>query len=284
MQPNNIDPLFEHYIREVPGLSYESPDSGWLARRVTRSLEKALGRQRIERHYWALKSRQLASTEFFREAMAESRIRLDCDLSPLALVPHNQPVIFIANHPFGVVDGLILCNIALSLRDDFRVVVNSLLCQDRELAHHFLPIDFSGSKEAGLRNIRAKQLADHALAHHIPLVLFPSGMVSTARRLGFGRVDDAPWTTFVAKLVSKQQPVVVPVFFFGRNSRPFHLASHVAEPLRMAMLMREALRRFGETVRVQIGDPILPEDYREISGRKALTDYLYSRVQALGTR
>jgi len=276
-----IDPLFEPYLRAVPGLTYESPESGWLARRVTASLEHLMGRQKIEAHYHALKSRPLTSSEFFQEALARSGIQLSCDEGPLERVPRDRPVIFIANHPFGVIDGLVMCNIALRLHADFRVVINSLLCQDRDLARHFLPIDFSGTKEAARRNIRAKQLAGDALAQNIPLILFPSGMVSTATRFGFGPVDDAPWTTFVAKLVLAHQPTVVPVFFFGQNSRPFHVASHIAEPLRMAMLMHEALRRFDQQVPLVIGEPIAPNEYGAISGRQSLTEYLYSRVQAL---
>lgn len=275
------DPLFEHYIRDVPGLTYESPDDGWLARRVTRGLERALGRHKIEREYFALKARNLPTPEFFREAERVAGITLNCDFSPLERIDRSKPVLFIANHPFGVMDGLILCNIALRIADDFRVVINSLLCQDRELARHFLPIDFSGTRDATKRNVRAKQLAGEALRDGIPLVLFPSGMVSTAGKFGLGPVNDAPWTTFVAKLVNQYQPTVVPVYFHGRNSRPFHIASHIAEPLRMAMLMHEALRQFNQRMDLVIGEPIDREAYGEISGRQALTDFLYGRVQAL---
>lgn len=276
-----IDPLFETYLRDKPGLTYESADAGWLARAVTRVVERVLGRQEIEAHYHSLKDRSLSSVEFFQEALAISQARLDFDDAPLTRIPQNTPVIFIANHPFGVLDGLVMCNIALRLQRDFRVVINSLLCQDRDLAPHFLPIDFAGSKDAARRNIRAKHLAGEALTEHIPLILFPSGMVSTATRFGFGSVEDAPWTTFVAKLVLAHQPVVVPVFFSGRNSRPFHVASHIAEPLRMAMLMHEALRRFGKCMPLRIGEPILPKEYAAISSRHALTNYLYAKVQAL---
>ena len=277
-----IDPQFEPYLRENPRLTYASSDQPWVTRQVTRSVERALGRRRLESHYFALKARRLTSQAFFREALVRSGVTLRGDFSALAGLEAEKPLLFLANHPFGVLDGLVMCNMALEVAGDFRVVINSLLCQDRELAQHFLPIDFSRTRAAERRNVRAKQLAGQALAQGIPLVLFPSGTVSTANRLGFGAVREAAWTTFAAKLIRRHNPVVVPVFFHGRNSRPFHVASHIAEPLRMAMLMREALRRFDTTVEVDIGSPVHSNDYAHLTNRQELTNYFYQRVQQVG--
>ena len=279
-----IDPQFEHYLRDKPGLTYASDEQGWMARQVTRSIERALGRKRLEGHYFALKARGLSSQDFFRAAFERSGIRLDGNRSALEQLVNSRPLLFLANHPFGVLDGLVMCNIALQVAGDFRVVINSLLCQDRTLAQHFLPIDFSGTREAERRNVRAKQLAGQSLKQGIPLILFPSGTVSTANRMGFGSVREAAWTTFAAKLIRLHEPVVVPVYFHGRNSRPFHVASHIAEPLRMAMLMHEALRRFNTTVRVDVGNPVQPGEYAHLGDRQALTRFFYDRVQQVGDK
>jgi len=277
-----IDPQFEPYLREQPGLTYASSDQPWVTRHLTRSVERVLGRRRLEHHYFALKERGLTSQAFFQEALARSGVTLQGDFSHLEELEPGKPLLFLANHPFGVLDGLVMCNIALRVAGDFRVVINSLLCQDRDLARHFLPIDFSGTRAAERRNVRAKQLASKALADGIPLVLFPSGTVSTANRLGFGPVREASWTTFAAKLIRQHTPTVVPVYFHGQNSRPFHVASHIAEPLRMAMLMREALRRFGTTVALDIGKPQHPENYAHLDSRQELTAHFYDCVQRTG--
>ncbi|MDG1066377.1 MAG: 1-acyl-sn-glycerol-3-phosphate acyltransferase [Luminiphilus sp.] len=277
-----IDPQFEHYLREQPRLSYASSDQPWVTRQVTRSIERALGRGRLEEHYFALKARKLRPQTFFQEALLRSGIELHADFSPLEQIDVGRPLLFLANHPFGIVDGLVMCNLALRVASNFRVVINSLLCQDRDLAQHFLPIDFSRSREAERRNVRTKQLAGESLKEGVPLILFPSGTVSTANRMGFGAVKESPWTTFAAKLILQHTPTVVPVYFPGRNSRSFHVASHVAEPLRLAMLMREALRRFNSTVRVNIGTPVMPEDYQHLGNRHQLTNFFYDRVQAVG--
>lgn len=275
----DVDPMFEHYLVDKPRLTYESPDDGPLTRAFVRLLEGFLGRQKMEAHYQNLKGRQTDAKTFFREAFKLTNITIDGDMSPIANIPKNRPVLFIANHPFGVIDGLIMCNLALDYADDFQVVINSLLCQDRDLVPHFLPIDFSETKEAAKRNVRTKQLAGKALDNGVPLILFPSGMVSTAGAPGFGNVVDAPWTTFIAKLVMQYQPTVVPVFFHGQNTRLFHVASNIAEPFRMAMHMREALRRFGSTVSLDVGQHHSPEDYSHISSRQEMTEHFYNIVQ-----
>jgi putative hemolysin len=277
-----IDPQFEPYLREQPRLTYASSEQPWVTRQITRSIERALGRARLERHYFALKARGLSSQTFFQEALLRSGIKLHADFSPLEQIDRGRPLLFLANHPFGVLDGLVMCNLALKVASDFRVVINSLLCQDRELAQHFLPIDFSGGRAAERRNVRTKQLAGESLSNGIPLILFPSGTVSTANRLGFGTVKESTWTTFAAKLIRQHNPTVVPVFFHGRNSRSFHVASHIAEPLRMAMLMREALRRFNSTVELDIGKPVAPVDYQHLTSRQQLTAFFYDRVQEAG--
>ena len=106
-------------------------------------------------------------------------------------------------------------------------------------------------------------------------------MVATADKLGFGRVQDASWTTFAAKIIRDAEATVVPFYFHGTNSRKFHVASHIAEPLRSALLVNEALNMFGKTVRVEIGQPLSWEVLREQGGRNQLTCYLYDEVQSL---
>ncbi|MBT5209320.1 MAG: hemolysin, partial [Halieaceae bacterium] len=100
-----IDPQFEHYLREQPGLSYASSDQPWVSRQVTRSIERGLGRRRLEAHYFALKAQGLSSQVFFQEALLRSGIELRTDFSPLEQIRPGRPLLFLANHPFGIVDG-----------------------------------------------------------------------------------------------------------------------------------------------------------------------------------
>ena len=97
-----LDPMLEYYIVEEPKFTFESPDDGPFTRALVRSLEGFLGRHKMERHYQGLKAKDVDSKTFFRDAFKLSNITLDGDLSPLGEIPKGRPVLFIANHPFGV--------------------------------------------------------------------------------------------------------------------------------------------------------------------------------------
>jgi putative hemolysin len=277
-----IDAQFDAYLREPPRISYTDPDDPWLVRRLVSSLELLLGRNKIEKTYARLKESPFTIVDFFSNALREAEIDVALDKNTLAEIPRSGPLLFVANHPFGVVDGMVLCDIAAKVRGDLRIMLNSLLCQDRQLAPYFLPIDFSQNKTATKTNIRSKQLALEYLGQDIPVLIFPSGMVSTADKFGFGKVKDAPWTTFAAKIIRDAEATVVPIHFHGQNSRVFHIASHIAEPLRMALLVSEALKKFGTRVQVQIGSPLPYSQLSKYTSRQALTSHLYSIVHQLG--
>lgn len=283
MTAPSIDPQFQIYLTEKPSLSYVQAEDPVLRRIVIDRLERLLGRRKIEEIYHRLKADQFDVKLFFEAALNASNVTVN----HLGFNPKNikvdGPLVILANHPFGILDGLVLCDIAVKIRADLRIMINAVLCQDADLAAYFLPVDFDEGRQAMKTNIRSKQLALQSLANNIPVLIFPSGMVSTAGRFGLGRVYDGPWTTFAAKLVREAKATVLPVYFHGQNSRKFHIASHIAEPLRMGMLMHEALIKFNGEVAVTIGRPLEWSHLACHADRRALTTALYDQVQGLAS-
>ena len=281
MSQPKLDPQFSDYVVDNPSLSYVQPDDSRLRKFIINSLELMMGREKLELVYRELKNKPFDIETFFGDAIETGKLNVNHRGILPSEINVDGPLIFLANHPYGIVDGMVLCDIAARIRGDFRILLHSILCQDIDLAPYFLPVDFNETKAAMKTNIRTKQLALDALTKDVPLLLFPSGMVSTAKKFGFGSVEDAPWTTFAAKLVKQSKATVVPIYFHGRNSRTFHVASHIAESLRTGLLMHEAINKFGNRVDVAIGEPIAWSTLEQYDHRQALTDALYNSVQAL---
>jgi putative hemolysin len=114
--------------------------------------------------------------------------------------------------------------------------------------------------------------------------IFPGGTVSTAPR-PFGPPIDPQWRAFTARMVARSGAVVVPVFFDGRNSRLFQLASHFHATLRVALLIKEFRARVGTSVRIAVGEPIGRADLAAFaSDPKRMMDFLRERTYALSPK
>lgn len=282
MRKTEVDSQFASYVTDKPRLSFTQPSDSKLRRLVIETLERMMGRNKLESIYFNLKDERFNVAQFFGDALKASNVKINYLGRHPEEIKCDGPLIFLANHPFGIIDGLVLCDIAVQVRSDLRIMINSILCKDKDLVPYFLPIDFRETKEAIKTNIRSKQLALEALSNDVPLLIFPSGMVSTAGKMGFGQVKDGPWTTFASKLVKLSKATVVPVYFHGQNSRKFHVASNIAEPLRLGLLMHEATKKIGRSVEVNIGPPLTWPELEKYATRQCMTTALYECVQSLG--
>lgn len=267
---------------ELPTISYVQPGDPWLRSRLISLLEVLTGRRKVEKVYHQLKREPFEVERFFSRGLELANISYTSDPAAETSIPRDGPLVFIANHPFGVVDGTMLCDIAARTRGNFKILIHALLCRDDDLEPFFLPVDFTDSRDAQRRNIETKREAVKVLKSGGTLLVFPGGGVSTTGRGGCGEFADLPWTTFTAKLIHQAEATVVPVFFHGRNSRLFHLASSISMTLRAALLLHEASNKIGNSFDVEIGAPI---PYREIAhlGRKELTGHLHRVTWGLGS-
>ena len=273
---------FERFLRPDPKITYVEPHDAWLRRQIIHRVEGLFGRNQVQSIYERLKEPPFDVNEFFLAALEAANIETSFDEAQLEKIPRTGPLVFVANHPFGVVDGMIWCNLVLKRRSNFKILIHALLCQDKDLLPHFIPIDFSGQKAALETNIVARKACLDCVRNDIPLLIFPSGGISTATKFGYGELVDRPWTTFAAKIIQQTQATVVPCFFHGRNSRLFQVASYVAEPLRLALLLNEITNKFNTSVRVDIGDPLGPAMLDQFKGRTELTKHLHDKVWELG--
>ena len=259
--------------RDLPVVSYANPEDPFLRRASIGLIETLTGKRRIKGLYHAYHLRGDKSRPFWSEALRRLEIDVSFDATPLAQVPRVGPLVVVANHPFGVIDGIILCDLVAGVRADFKILAHEVLYRAPEVRGVLLPVSFTGTREARQNNVDTCRSALGHVRLGGALIIFPAGGVSTARRV-FGRATDLPWKLFAAKLITASRATVLPVCFEGQNSWMFHAASHIGETYREALLIKEAVRRIGSRVHLRIGTPLPFDRLRHRDDPQALLDSL----------
>lgn len=272
-------------IRPAAEFTYSHPGQSLFRRSLIRAVEILTGQPRLKRLYldWVICDKRPGEAVFDAALRKlDIRPRLRSGAENLQRVPQTGGLLLVANHPFGVVDGLVLGHLGLRLRGNVQIMTNSLLCRLPELDPHLLPVDFSGTPEARRLTGETRRRAATLLAAGQAVALFPAGGVATANRPLKGRAVDAPWHPFVGRLATLPGVTTLPVHFSGQNSRLFQLASHLSYPLRVALVFFETRRRMRQPVEIAIGAPIRAEDLRHLD-RDAVSTALRRRVMALAS-
>lgn len=193
-------------------------------------------------------------------------------------IPATGPLVIVANHPFGIIEGPILGAMLDGVRKDVLFMTNSLLAELPELAQRIIAVDPFGA--ASHRNTGAVRRALAHLQAGGALVVFPAGQVS-APRPPLGWVADAEWQPMAARMAMKTRAQVVPVYFEGRNRAAFQIAGLLHPGLRTMMLPAEMLASRRRGVRVVVGDMAAAERYRDAA---QLTEHLRRRTYGLAGR
>ena len=237
--------------------TYSHAGQSRLRRGLIRGVEVLSGSKTFERLYTGWKSQPRAEGDpIFASAVAALGVHPAFTLGGPGSIPATGGVLVVANHPFGIIDGLLIGHLASLGRSDVKLMVHSLLAQPPEVKGSLLPVDFGGTSES--RRVSAltrKQAVDWLDQGHV-LVIFPAGGISTAPKPWSRRAADPAWHPFVARLACRPGVRTVPVFVHGQNSRLFQVLSHVSYPLRIALIFRETKRRLNRPVKVAVGPAI----------------------------
>jgi putative hemolysin len=268
-------------------LSYAAEDDPRVRRVVIRGIERLSGQRGLVEKYERARARSIRDASdprparFFREALRELDVTPQYPADALARIPREGPLVFVANHPFGVVDGLALCELALRTRGDVKIIIHRALFRDLDLQAFMLPIDFGGTRDAAKRNLEVRNQAIDYLRGGGTVAVFPGGGISTAQGGAFGPVTDLEWKLFPAKLIQLTRATVVPVYFPGQNSRLFQWVSQFSETLRLSLVVREVNNKRGHILDVRVGDPIPHAELAAVRDKRALTERLRQSVYAL---
>jgi putative hemolysin len=262
-------------------ISYASSAQSKAGRTLIRALENVTGRLSLIRRAAGYEADVAGGKNFWDVIVERYGLSLDVIGGSLANIPANGPLVLIANHPYGILDGLMMGHILHKVRGDFRILANSVFRRAEDLNKILLPISFDETKEAVKLNLQTRSNALTYLGQGGAIGVFPGGTVSTSAK-PFSRPLDPGWRNFTAKMIAKSDATVMPIFFSGHNSRLFQLASHMHSNLRLGLLIKEFRARVDEPVQLVVGEPIASAQLAPLKAdATAMMEYLRKATYAL---
>lgn len=263
-------------------LSYANPGDTMMRRLFMRAIENLSGRQRLLRlyHRWQRESVDRSPSQW-QDALEMIGTELAV-VGPAdwRKVPTTTPLVVIANHPFGIADGVAIMALAEQLGRPYRVLVNADLLRIPEMRSKSLPIDFSQTRAAVQTNLKTRNEARRLLKEGVAIVIFPSGGVATAEH-PFGPAEDLPWKQFAARLVEQTEASVLPIYFEGQNSALFHFVSRYSLTLRLSLLVCEFRYKIGNRIVAHVGEAVRFAEIKQGAGDRPLIDELHYLVHRL---
>ncbi|WP_170425149.1 lysophospholipid acyltransferase family protein [Ruegeria arenilitoris] len=245
-------PSPRHVARDI-SYAYSAETKG--GRMVIRLMENTTGRLRLIKRADGYEQEVANGRDFWSVMVERYGLSLNVLDGALSNIPKTGPVILIANHPYGILDGLMMGHMLSEARGDFRILAHRVFRKAEDINRIILPISFDETKEAMKLNLETRKTALNYLGEGGAIGIFPGGTVSTGVK-PFSHPMDPGWRGFTARMVAKSNATVVPVFFDGHTSRLFQVASHLHNTLRMGLLIKEFKKRVDTPVDVVIGKPI----------------------------
>lgn len=241
---------------------------------VAKPVESFLGLRKLNRAYKFVQQHPEYGN-FFNRAVCAIGFSYEVDEKELKKIPTDGPLIVVSNHPLGGVDGITMGAVLLGVREDTKMILNSLLCKMPEIKDWAIEVNPFGGNQAAAQNISAMKETISHLRKGGCIGVFPSGTVSYLHVNDFS-ISDPDWTTNIAKIARKTDAKILPIYFEGRNSWFFYLMGLIHPRMRTLMLVREMFKfAVGKkALRMRIGSPLDPRKIAEFKSDDELTSWM----------
>ena len=197
--------------------------------------------------------------------------------------PQEGPLVIVANHPFGGIEGLLMISMLERFRPDGKIMANYILAMMPEIRDRFFFVDPFGGADAKRANLRSMKASLKWLEDGHALVVFPAGEVSSID-LKTGKVRDPAWSPTIARLVRRSKATVLPIFFTGGNGAFFNMAGLIHPRLRTVLLPKQFVNKRNHHIHAEVGQPIPWRDMEKYASDEELIQYLRLRTYVLGER
>ncbi|MEL7124975.1 MAG: lysophospholipid acyltransferase family protein [Pseudomonadota bacterium] len=193
---------------------------------------------------------------FWRACLDVMGIALTTPQAQLDRIPKTGPVIVVANHPHGMVDGMIFADLIGRVRPDYRILTRSLLTAIDEVAgSYMIPVPFPHDPDAQRKGVEMRAKAMQHLKDGGVVALFPSGVVA-ASETWWGPAIEGEWNVFTAQLIRRSGATVLPMKFPGQNSRAYQIANRVSPMIRQGLLLHEIVHALNKPQGPIVGHPL----------------------------
>lgn len=227
-------------------------------------LKKILHQNEINRYLE--KSKDKFDLEFVDSTL--KYMEVNTEVEGLENVPKNGRFIFVANHPLGALESLVMMQEVSKIYKNIKFPVNDLLMNLKNLSGIFVPLNKLGSQSRET----AKQL-DEVFNSNAQILFFPAGMCS--RKIN-GKIQDLKWQkSFVPKVIKSKRDVI-PVYIEGKNSDFFYNLSNfrsflgIKANIEMLYLVDEMYKQRGQTIKLTFGTPF---SYKKIDKSKNYAEW-----------
>ena len=237
-------------------LSYANSFDSPLKANTIRAMEWLTGKLPLLRLIRSFERQGLQQGQaFWASALAHMGIELVTPEAQIARLPKEGPVVVVANHPHGLIDGIVLAELVGRVREDYKILTRNLLTGVSEIADFMIPVPFPHEENALELNLDMRRRAMEHLDRGGVVVLFPAGMIASSDTW-FGPAIEREWNPFTAKLIQRSGATVVPIYFPGQNSRAYQMAAKTSATLRQGLLLHEVVHMLNKPQAPVVGEAI----------------------------
>ncbi len=262
--------------------TFASSEVNLFSQQFIKIIELLTGKLRLKKLYDQYLIENNPPEQFWNDAVKKLKFNLITNYKNGSFIPNKGRLVIVANHAFGVADGVSLCSVVSNIRQDYKIITHKVLRQADAVKEKIIPIDFSNNRQAILANIQARKQAEKVLQNDGVIVIFPSGQIATKENLKFKtKADDGEWKQFVSKLIVKTKSPVLPSYFEGQNSQLYHIANKMGQTFRYSLLMYELTRKIGDTINLHFGKVIPFADFEKIDNLIEITKLIRKKTYSL---
>lgn len=265
-------------------LTYANSFDAPLTASAIRAMEWMTGKLSIIRMVREFEQRDApAGQAFWRASLDTMGIDLLTPDGELDNIPLTGPVVAVANHPHGLVDGMILADLIGRRRTDYKILTRALLTGiDEVAASYMIPVPFPHEPDAQRKSVEMRADAMAHLKDGGLISVFPSGVVASSDTM-FGPAIEREWNVFTAQMIRRSGARVLPIYFPGANSRWYHMANRLSPTLRQGLLLHEVVHSCNRPQKPVVGAPVSQDRMQMLaSDPRGFMTWLRAHTLSLG--